>query len=82
MSEVLILNQKLAHSFSYYDLETGRELHRIRFPDYPHEFAVESDCKGKWKFAAQFPSRFLRSLSHSLSAGARRHRRLRTAERS
>jgi YVTN family beta-propeller protein len=42
MQDVLILNQKLAHSFSYYDLETGKELHRIKFPDYPHEFAVDS----------------------------------------
>jgi hypothetical protein len=43
MQDVLILNQKLAHSFSYYDLDTGKELHRIRFPDFPHEFAVDSE---------------------------------------
>jgi hypothetical protein len=38
-------NQKLAHSFSYYDLETGKELHRITFPDFPHEFAVDSESR-------------------------------------
>src|SRR5271166_2271024 len=43
MQDVLTLNQKLAHTFSYYDLGTGKELHRIRLPDYPHEFAVDSE---------------------------------------
>ena len=42
MSEISILNQKLAHSLSYYDIDTGRELHRTRFSDYRHECAVDS----------------------------------------
>ena len=45
MQDVLILNQKLAHTFSYYELETGKELHRIRLPDFPHEFAVDSESR-------------------------------------
>ena len=43
MQDVLILNQKLAHTFSYYDLATGKELHRITFPDFPHEFTVDRE---------------------------------------
>ena len=40
--EVLILNQKCAHTLSFYNPSTGEELNRIRLPDYPHEFVVDS----------------------------------------
>lgn len=42
MAEILILNQKCAHTISFYDPESGKELHRLRLPDFPHEFVVDS----------------------------------------
>lgn len=43
--DVLILNQKCAHTLSFYDIESGDALHHIRLPDYPHEFVVSKDEK-------------------------------------
>lgn len=41
--DVLILNQKCAHTLSFYALESGKELCAIRLPDYPHEFVVDNN---------------------------------------
>jgi hypothetical protein len=41
MQDVLILNQKLAHAFSYYDLEAGKELRRTRLLDCPHRLSEQ-----------------------------------------
>lgn len=43
--DVLILNQKSDHTISFYDLDTGKAVHHIRLPDYPHEFVVDKDEK-------------------------------------
>lgn len=40
-TDILILNQKCAHTLSFYNAETGEELNHIRLPDYPHEFVVD-----------------------------------------
>ncbi|PSJ44195.1 YncE family protein [Zobellella taiwanensis] len=40
--EILILNQKCAHTLSFYDVGNGEEIKSIRLPDYPHEFVVDS----------------------------------------
>lgn len=42
-SDVLVLNQKCAHTLSFYEIKTGKALHHIRLPNYPHEFAVDND---------------------------------------
>jgi len=39
--DILILNQKCAHTLSFYHADTGEELDHIRLPDYPHEFVVD-----------------------------------------
>ena len=40
--EILLLVQKCAHTFSFYDVASGDALKHIRLPDFPHEFVVDS----------------------------------------
>ena len=40
--EVLLLVQKCAHTFSFYEVQTGAVLKHIRLPEFPHEFVVDS----------------------------------------
>ena len=39
--ETLLLVQKCAHTFSFYDLATGQAEKHIALPNFPHEFAVD-----------------------------------------
>lgn len=39
--ETLLLVQKCAHTFSFYNLSTGQAEKHIRLPDFPHEFTVD-----------------------------------------
>lgn len=41
--DILILNQKCAHTLSFYAIDSGKELHSIRLPNYPHEFVVDKN---------------------------------------
>jgi DNA-binding beta-propeller fold protein YncE len=41
MSDILLLVQKCAHTFSFYDLESGAALKHIVLPNFPHEFTVD-----------------------------------------
>ncbi len=41
-TDVLLLNQKCAHTVSLYDVQSGKALKHIRLPNYPHEFVVDS----------------------------------------
>jgi DNA-binding beta-propeller fold protein YncE len=41
MSEQLLLVQKCAHTFSFYDLDSGAASAHIVLPNYPHEFVVD-----------------------------------------
>lgn len=41
-TETLLLVEKCAHTFSFYDLPTGERTKSIRLPDFPHEFVVDS----------------------------------------
>ncbi len=41
MSEQLLLVQKCAHTFSFYDLDSGTASAHIVLPNYPHEFVVD-----------------------------------------
>lgn len=50
--EVLLLNQKCAHTLSLYDSLSGEELKHIRLPDYPHEFVVDS--REKYAFVGHY----------------------------
>lgn len=43
--EILYLVEKLAHSFSIYDAESGEAKKHIRLPDFPHEFVVDSKAR-------------------------------------
>jgi len=40
--ETLLLVEKCAHCFSWYDIETGQRLYSLQLPDYPHEFVTDS----------------------------------------
>ncbi|MEY2684949.1 MAG: hypothetical protein RJA09_2093 [Pseudomonadota bacterium] len=40
-SETLLLVQKCAHTFSFYDLATGQAEKHIVLPNFPHEFTVD-----------------------------------------
>ncbi|TWE10856.1 YVTN family beta-propeller protein [Pseudomonas sp. AG1028] len=40
--EVLLLVQKCAHTFSFYDVQSGDAIKHIRLPEFPHEFVVDS----------------------------------------
>lgn len=42
MSDILLLVQKCAHTFSFYDLDTGAALRHLVLPNFPHEFAVDA----------------------------------------
>ncbi|HUG23316.1 YncE family protein [Piscinibacter sp.] len=42
-TELLLLVQKCAHTFSIYDLASGSALKHIVLPDFPHEFTVDPD---------------------------------------
>lgn len=50
--ETLLLVEKLAHSFSFYDLPTGKAIKTIRLPDFPHEFVVDS--KGRYAYVGHY----------------------------
>ncbi len=41
MSDLLLLVQKCAHTFSVYDLDSGEALKHIVLPNFPHEFTVD-----------------------------------------
>lgn len=41
LRETLLLVQKCAHTFSFYDLATGRAEEHIVLPNFPHEFTVD-----------------------------------------
>lgn len=43
MKDILLLVQKCAHTFSFYDLDTGEAIKHIVLPNYPHEMVVDRD---------------------------------------
>ncbi|KQW00834.1 YncE family protein [Rhizobacter sp. Root1221] len=42
MSDLLLLVQKCAHTFSVYDLDSGAALKHIVLPNFPHEFTLDA----------------------------------------
>ena len=40
-ADILLLVQKCAHTFSFYDLDSGAALKHIVLPNFPHEFTVD-----------------------------------------
>jgi DNA-binding beta-propeller fold protein YncE len=52
MSEQLLLVQKCAHTFSFYDLDSGTATAHIVLPNYPHEFVV--DPAGRFAYVGLF----------------------------
>ena len=52
MSDILLLVQKCAHTFSFYDLETKLALKHIVLPAFPHEFTV--DAEGRFAYVGIF----------------------------
>lgn len=40
--ETLLLVEKCAHAFSFYDLSSGTRVKSIQLPEFPHEFVVDS----------------------------------------
>src|SRR3954469_7907719 len=43
--DILLLVEKCAHSFSWYDIESGERLHSLRLPEFPHEFVTDSEAR-------------------------------------
>ncbi|MGF6966269.1 YVTN family beta-propeller protein [Paraburkholderia sp. WC7.3g] len=43
MNDILLLVQKCAHTFSFYDLATKAALKHIVLPNFPHEFTVDAE---------------------------------------
>lgn len=43
MSDILLLVQKCAHTFSFYDLASGQALQHLVLPNFPHEFCVDPE---------------------------------------
>lgn len=43
--KMLLLAQKRAHTFSFYDIRTGVALNHILLPDFPHEFVIDSKSR-------------------------------------
>lgn len=41
-ADILLLVEKCAHCFSWYDIASGERLHSLRLPDFPHEFVTDS----------------------------------------
>jgi len=39
--DTLLLVEKCAHCFSWYDLESGERMRTLQLPDYPHEFVTD-----------------------------------------
>ena len=52
MNDILLLVQKCAHTFSFYDLETKTALKHIVLPSFPHEFTV--DAEGRYAYVGIF----------------------------
>lgn len=50
--ETLLLVEKCAHSFSWYDLASGERLRTLRLPDFPHEFVV--DAQQRFAYVGQY----------------------------
>ncbi|KTT12064.1 hypothetical protein NS2R_11430 [Pseudomonas oryzihabitans] len=40
--EILLLVEKCAHTFSFYDVDSGDALEHIPLPEFPHEFVVDA----------------------------------------
>nr|WP_067288807.1 hypothetical protein [Marinobacterium profundum] len=43
MRKVLLLIEKSSNCLSYYDVESGKRLHTVDLPDFPHEFVLTAD---------------------------------------
>lgn len=45
MKDIMLLVQKCAHAFSFYDLDSGQAIQHLMMPNYPHELAVDHQRK-------------------------------------
>src|SRR3954465_6396567 len=43
--DILLLVEKCAHTFSWYDIESGERLHSLRLPEFPHEFVTDGEAR-------------------------------------
>jgi len=43
--DTLLLVEKCAHSFSWYDLESGERLRTLQLPEFPHEFVTDREAR-------------------------------------
>ncbi|WP_271272666.1 YncE family protein [Aliamphritea hakodatensis] len=63
-NELLLLNQKCAHTLSFYDLASGKAVKHIRLPDFPHEMVVDSN--NRFAYVAHYG---IESIHHSGNQG-------------
>jgi hypothetical protein len=43
--DTLLLVEKCAHCFSWYDVESGERLRSLKLPEFPHEFVTDRDAR-------------------------------------
>ena len=43
--DTLLLVEKCAHCFSWYDIESGERTHSLKLPDFPHEFVTDREAR-------------------------------------
>lgn len=51
-AETLLLVEKCAHAFSFYELSTGTRIRTIQLPEFPHEFVV--DAAGRYAYVGHY----------------------------
>jgi DNA-binding beta-propeller fold protein YncE len=47
-NNTLLLVEKCSHCISWYDIESGRRVHSVALPDFPHEFVTDRDNRHAW----------------------------------
>ena len=44
----LLLVEKCSHCISWYDIESGKRVHSVGLPSYPHEFVTDGADRYAW----------------------------------
>src|SRR5690606_5366766 len=54
--DTLLVIEKNAHALGYYDLASGKRVHSVELPKYPHEFVV--DAQGRHAYVGIYGLEF------------------------
>jgi DNA-binding beta-propeller fold protein YncE len=47
-NNTLLLVEKCSHCISWYDIESGRRIHSVTLPEFPHEFVIDPTHRFAW----------------------------------